>query len=188
MNENGRCLHASCGLVSVMFIRQPRRERQREKERERYLTQVQTSPASLISVIDALMGVGGGGRRWTEEGRVQTRDFKGRLDAYQQNAPSSDTRGRSRWKELLMHLHLLRPPSSVHSAPSAADLRSQGDHGRRSSTEKQWRGVGEFLKFGERFHQWGADPSWVTSRNVQIRSNVLKFNGIPCSWLLSIKL
>lgn len=55
MNENGLCLHASCGLLSVMFIRQPQTER-------RFLThtQVQTSPTSLVSVIDTLMGVGGG--------------------------------------------------------------------------------------------------------------------------------
>ena len=35
MNENGRCLHASCGLVSVMFIRQPQKETERERDRER---------------------------------------------------------------------------------------------------------------------------------------------------------
>lgn len=95
MNENGWCLHTGCGLVSVMFIRQPQRERKRGR---RFLThtQVQTSPTSLVSVIEALMAVGGGGWRWTEGGRVQTGTSKGLLDAYQQNALSSDTRGWNR--------------------------------------------------------------------------------------------
>lgn len=94
MNENGQCLHASSGQVSVIFHRQ--------RERERWFlthTQVQTSPASLVSVIDALMGVDGGGWHWTKGGQVQTWTSKGPAGRLSTNPLSSDTRGWNRWKD-----------------------------------------------------------------------------------------
>lgn len=51
MNGIGKCLHAGCGLESIMFIRQQQREGEMQ-------TQVQTGPTSLVT--DALMGVDGG--------------------------------------------------------------------------------------------------------------------------------
>lgn len=66
-------------------------------------TQVQTSPASIVSVIDALMGVRGvGGWGWEGTAALDgTRtspdwDIKGALDAYQQMRSRQTQEGWSR--------------------------------------------------------------------------------------------
>lgn len=67
------------------------------------------------------MGVGGGSGVGTKVGRVQTGTSKGLLDAYQQmrshQAEEDGTDERS--------ANAPTPPSSIHSAPPAADPRSQ---------------------------------------------------------------
>lgn len=89
-------VHMQALGYSVCHVYQTATERHRETEREVIPdahTQVQTSPEGLVSVIDALMGVGGRGWRWTEGGRVQTWTSKGPAGRLSTNALSSDTRG-----------------------------------------------------------------------------------------------
>lgn len=115
----------------------------RERDK-RFLThtQVQTSPASLVSVIDALMGVGGGGRRWTEGRQVQTGTSKACWTLINKCALIRDKR-LEQMKGVLMHLHLHTPIKhafcSISSRPE-----EPGYHRRMQSIETV--GVNESLK------------------------------------------
>lgn len=85
-------------------------------------TQVQTSPASLVSVADALMGVGGGGWHWAEGGQVQTWTSKKACWTLINKLALIRHKRMEQMKGVLMHLHLR---SRMYSALSAADLSSQ---------------------------------------------------------------
>lgn len=81
---------------SVCHVYQTAIERDRERE---VIPDAHSSankprrPCLSVCVIDALMGVGGRGWRWTEGGQVQTWTSKGPAGRLSTNALSSDTSG-----------------------------------------------------------------------------------------------
>lgn len=105
----GRCLRARSRLRCLSCLSDSREERQREGEViPDIYTQVQTSPPSLVSLIDAQMGVGGGGGRtalvWKGGTSPDLGLQKGPLDAYQRTR-SGKNRRMAQMKGALMHLH-----------------------------------------------------------------------------------
>lgn len=111
------------------------RERKREeKERDRE-TQVQTSPASLVSVIDALMGVGGGdgaGLKGIESRRGLQRPGGGPLIS--QRSLVKDKREGADERSTLMHLHLRLHPPTVQCS---LHYQQQSRGGRRAREDVQ---------------------------------------------------
>lgn len=109
---------------------------------------MQTSPAGLVSVIDAQMGVGGGGGRtalvWKgeDEFRLGTSNRPaGRLSTNALREKQDGTDERS--------TNAPPPPARMFSALSAADLRRRATvwgGGGGCTVSKQWEGVNEFSK------------------------------------------
>lgn len=121
MNEKGRCLHASCGLLSVMFIKTAT---EREAIPDAHSSANKPRKPRLCNWCTNGSGWWGMALDW----RGPDWDFKGLLDAYQQMR-SHQTQEDGTDERSANAPPPPPPSSSVHSALSAADLRSQATTG-----------------------------------------------------------